>query len=178
MTTADSSAGGGGRDVGAGGGEAPDVTDAMIKEVLIAEKKITLFIRAHLYLEHFLDKAIDRHMPLQVHLLDVPYFSTDLKLRILHGVGFLSDVLYYNAKQMNEIRNKFAHNLNPNEDRIRAKIRNMMVPWKPKNVVDAMDMFEVYKNVAITTVLAVKNALEQDRNTDFYPDVTIPDSAK
>lgn len=155
-----------------------DLTDDMIKEVLTAEKRITLFIRAHLYLEHFLDRAIDRHLPRQVHLLDVPYFSTDLKLRILHGAGFLSDVLYHNARQMNEIRNKFAHNLNPNEDRIRAKIRNMLVPWKPRGVVEAMDMFEVYKNVSITTVLAVKNALEQGRNTDFYADVVIPDSAK
>ncbi len=155
-----------------------DLTDEIIKEVLTAEKKVTLFIRAHLYLEHFLDLAIERYFPRQVHLLDVPYFSTDLKLRVLHGTGFLSDVLYYNARIMNEIRNKFAHKLNPNEDRIRAKIQNMLVPWKPAEVVEAMDGFEIYKNVSITTVLNVKNALEQDRNADFYVDISIPDSAK
>jgi len=159
-------------------GDIQNLTDGMIKEVLTAEKEVTLFIRAHLYLEHFLDLAIDGYFPKQVHLLDVPYFSTDLKLRVLHGIGFLSDVLYHNARIMNEIRNKFAHKLNPNEDRIRAKIQNMMVPWKPKEVVEAMDGFEIYKNVSITTVLNVKNALEQNRNADFYPDVTIPDSSK
>ena len=89
------------------------LTDDMINEVLVAEKEITLFIRSHLYLEHFLDLAIERYFPKQEHLLDVPYFSTDLKLRVLHGIGFLSDVLYHNARLMNEIRNKFAHRLNP-----------------------------------------------------------------
>ena len=158
--------------------ETQNLTDEMIKEVLIAEKQLTMFIRAHLYLEHFLDLAIDRYFPKQVHLLDVPYFSTELKLRILHGNGFLSDVLYLNGKLMNEIRNKFAHNLNPNQDSIKAKIYKMKVPWKPKDIVDVMDRFEIYKNVAITTILGVKNALEQDRNTNFYVDVTISDSEK
>lgn len=155
-----------------------NLADSVIKDILHTEKKITLFIRAHLYLEHFLDVAVEQHFPKQKHLLDVPYFSTDLKLRMLHGIGFLSDVLYYNAKLMNEIRNKFAHKLNPNEDRIQAKIKNMLIPWKPKHVVDTMDTFEIYKNVAITTILCVKNALSENKNADFYPNVTIPDSQK
>lgn len=155
-----------------------DLTDDMIKEILHTEKRITLFIRAHLYLEHFLDLAVERHVPDQRHLLDVPYFSTDLKIRILHGLGFLSDVMYHNARMMNDIRNKFAHRLNPNEDRIRSKIQNMLVPWKPAHVLGSMDEFEIYKNVSITTILCVKNSLEAGKNTDFYPDIKIPDSQK
>lgn len=155
-----------------------NLTDDMIKEVLNAEKKVTLFVRAQLYLEHFLDLAIQKHYPKQVHLLDVPYFSTDLKLRLLHGSGFLTDVLYYNACLVNEVRNKFAHNLNPNEKSIQSKIQNMMMPWRPKQLVDAMDSFEIYKSVSIITVIEIKNALEQNRNTDFYPNITISDSKK
>ena len=158
--------------------EIADLTDDMIKEVLIAEKELTLFIRAHLYLEHFLDLAIDKFFPLQKHLLDVPYFSTDLKLRILHGNGFLSDVIYLNGKMMNEIRNRFAHDLNPNEDSIKAKIDKMLVPWQSKNIVKNMDRFEKYKTVSITTITCVKNSLEHDQNTEFYPQTTIPDSEK
>ncbi|NIM26270.1 MAG: hypothetical protein GTN97_04515 [Nitrosopumilaceae archaeon] len=158
--------------------EIVDLTDEMIKRVLTAEKELNLFITAHLYLEHFLDLAVDKHFPLQEHLLDVPYFSTDLKLRILHGNGFLTDILYLNGKMMNEIRNKFAHNLNPNQQSIGAKIEKMMLPWHSTEIVKGMDKFEKYKNVAVVTITNVKNALEEDRNTNFYPDVKIPESEK
>lgn len=158
--------------------EFEDLTDDMIKEVLTAEKKLTLFIRAHLYLEHYLDLAIEQHFPYQVHLLDVPYFSTELKLRILHGCGFLTDVLYLNGRMMNEIRNKFAHNLNPNQDRIQSKIDKMLVPWYPKEVTEKMDRFEKYKTVAINTIIALKNAVESKKNTVFFPEVTISESEK
>jgi hypothetical protein len=158
--------------------EIADLTDDMIKQVLGTEKELNLFITAHLYLEHFLDLAIDKQFPLQEHLLDVPYFSTDLKLRILHGNGFLTDVLYMNSKMMNEIRNKFAHNLNPNQGSIKAKIEKMILPWHPKKIIDGMDKFEKYKNVAVVTITNVKNALEEDRNTEFYSEVKITDSEK
>lgn len=152
--------------------------DDMIKEILTSEKEITLFVRAHLYLEHYLDAAIEEKFPRQVHLLDVPYFSTELKLRVLHGSGFLSDVLYYNGLKMNRIRNKFAHRLEPSEDGIKAAIDGMLVPWKTDEAIAAMDRFEIYKNVAITTVLAIKNALEEGRDADFHPGTSIPDSQK
>jgi len=158
--------------------EIADLTDDMIKQVLIAEKELNLFITAHLYLEHFLDLAIDEKFPRQEHLLDVPYFSTDLKLRILHGNGFLSDVLYMNGKMMNEIRNKFAHNLNPNQQSIAAKIEKMTLPWQPQLIVNSMDKFEKYKSVAVVTITNVKNALEENRNTEFYSEVKISDSEK
>ena len=158
--------------------EIADLTDDMIKQVLIAEKELNLFITAHLYLEHFLDLAIDEKFPRQEHLLDVPYFSTDLKLRILHGNGFLSDVLYMNGKMMNEIRNKFAHNLNPNQQSIAAKIEKMILPWQPQLIVNSMDKFEKYKNIAVVTITNVKNALEENRNTEFYSEVKISDSEK
>jgi len=158
--------------------EIVDLTDDMIKQVLNAERELNLFITAHLYLEHYLDLAIDEKFPLQKHLLDVPYFSTDLKLRILHGIGFLSDVLYINGKIMNEIRNKFAHNLNPNQDSIKSKIDKMITPWHPQTLVNSMDRFEKYKNVAVVTITNVKNALEEHRNAEFYPEVKIPDSEK
>ena len=152
--------------------------DGMIKEILASEKEITLFVRAHLYLEHYLDAAVERSFPRQVHLLDVPYFSTELKLRVLHGSGFLSDVLYHNGLRMNRIRNKFAHRLEPSEDGIKAAIDGMLLPWKTSEAVGAMDRTEIYKNVAITTVLAIKNALEEGRDADFFPGTSIPDSQK
>lgn len=158
--------------------EIVDLTDDMIKNVLNAEKELNLFITAHLYLEHFLDLAIDRKFPMQDHLLDVPYFSTDLKLRILHGNGFLTDVLYLNGKIMNEIRNKFAHNLNPNQQSIGAKIEKMMMPWHSYEIVNGMDKFEKYKNVAVVTITNVKNALEENRDTQFYPEIKISESEK
>ena len=155
-----------------------DIRDQMIEEILTAENEMMLFVRAHMYLEHYVDLAIEKHLPHQKNFVGISWLSSDFKLRILHGIGFLSDVIYHNALQMGKIRNKFAHKLDPNEDRIKAWIGNMLIPWKPKEVTDAMDRFEIYKNVAITTILQIKNALEQDRNTDFYPDIRIPDSAK
>ena len=154
------------------------VRDQVIKEILGAEKEITLFVRAHLYLEHYLDAAIEEKFPLQKSLLDEHYFPTELKLRLLHGMGFLSDVLYYNGLQMNRIRNKFAHKLEPSEDRIRGYVGNMLLPWKTPELVESMDMFERYKNVAVTTVLAIKNALEEGRDADFYPGTRVSDSKK
>lgn len=154
------------------------LTNRMISDMLNTDSKLDLYIRGHLYLEHFLDRAIDKFYPNQVHLLDVPYFSSELKLRLLHGSGFLTDVAYFNGKMMGEIRNKFAHRLIPNRDSIKAKISNMLTPWIPEQKLSSMDNYERYRSVAIETILAVKNALDNDRNTDLYPDIKIPDSQK
>lgn len=97
-------------------------------------------------------------------------------LRVLHGIGFITDVLYMNGKIINEIRNKFAHNLNPNQDKIKSKIDKMLTPWHPKEVSDSLDRFEKYKTVAINTIIALKNAAEDNENSTFYPEVNIPES--
>ncbi len=155
-----------------------DLTDEMIRDTIMSPDENNVFIRSHLYLEHYLDLAIDKYFPKQEHLLDVPYFSTDLKLRVLHGIGFLTDVLYLNGKMMNEIRNKYAHRLNPNEDRIQSKINKMVTPWLNEDEESKFDTLSKYKAVAITTVTVVKLALEHNKTTEFFPDVKIPANEK
>ena len=53
-----------------------------------------------------------------------------------------------------------------------------MLPWHSPQIVKGMDKFEKYKNVAVVTITNVKNALEEDRNTDFYAEVKISESEK
>ncbi|MGI0073181.1 MAG: hypothetical protein ACREA3_05170 [Nitrosotalea sp.] len=147
-----------------------DLTDKMIEEVIKADNQLILFIRGHLYLEHYVNLAIEKKFSNSNELIDDAHFTFNYKIKILHGLGFLDKWLFTYAKAMNEIRNQFAHNLNPADKKIEDKIRSLRIPWIQEKFLSEMNQYARYQIIAVNTVKEIKNALEQNRNALFdYP---------
>ena len=79
---------------------------------------------------------------------------------------------------MNNIRNRFAHDLKPNDESITSKINNMKIPWLTKKSIEQCDTLTIYRMVSWATVSEVKNSLKQNRRDMFYPDETEYDMEK
>ena len=149
--------------------EIEDLTDELIKKQIMEWDDFTLFVRSHLYLEYYVNLAVKKLLR-NGELVKDTSFTTNYKLRMLHGIKFLSNVMYHNCKIMNEIRNQFAHNLNVNDEKINSKIQNLKMPWMHSITIDLMPIHDKYRNVSWTMVAEFKNALIQDRKAMFYPD--------
>lgn len=149
-----------------------DLTDDLLQKQIMEWDEFTLFVRSHLYLEYYLNLSFEKLMPKQKELLNDKNFTTNYKIKILHGIKFLSNVMYHNCSIMNNIRNQFAHTLKPNDLSITDKIKNMKIPWLTNNTIEKMNSSDIYKSVSWTTVREIKNALEQNRMAMFYPDET------
>jgi len=152
--------------------EIKDLTDELIKKQHMEWDEFTLFVRSHLYLEYYLNLAIKNQLRNGEKLLDDAHFTTYYKIEVLYGIKYLSKVVYHNCALMNAIRNRFAHELNPNDDVINDKIKKMEIPWYTNDAIDRTPLIDRYRVVSITMVKEIKNALEQNRKAMFYPDET------
>jgi hypothetical protein len=67
-----------------------------------------LIIRSHLYTEVMLNTVIRNNFKNPEKIID---FSYSQKIKILFALGKLDNQLYADLNQLNQLRNKFAHNL-------------------------------------------------------------------
>ena len=93
----------------------------LIREIEKLKEPTSSIIRTHLYLEYSLNETI-KFVFQDCSILNNNAFSFYLKIQTLKGLGILDNTSYQNAKLINEIRNQFAHNLDPNEEKIKNKI--------------------------------------------------------
>jgi len=158
--------------------EIEDLSDELMKKQIMEWDEFTLFVRTHLYLEYYVNLVIEKLLPKQKELNKDPNFTTNYKLKVLHGTKFLSNVMYHNCAIMNNIRNIFAHNLKTNDESINSKIQNMSIPWVPGDAKQRLSPLDIYRTVSWTMVTEIKNALQQNRTAMFYPDETEYDKDK
>ena len=149
-----------------------DLTDELLEKQIMKWDEFTLFVRSHLYLEYYLNKAIENQLKSGKELLDDIHFTTHFKIEVLYGMKYLSKVVYHNCKLMNTIRNHFAHNLKTNDDYINDKIEKMEIPWYADEAIKHTPLVERYRVVSLTMVTELKNAIQQGRRAMFYPDET------
>lgn len=72
---------------------------------------LALVIKAHLFVESFLDEIIRKKFRNSEKILDNRDFSFYLKLEILRSKNYLDEKIYSDISVLNNLRNKFAHNL-------------------------------------------------------------------
>lgn len=150
-----------------------DWTEELIKKQFMEWSEFEVYVRSHVYLQYYVNKASEKLLAKNTDIHSRNDFTTSLKLQVLHGMKFLSNVMYDNCVIINQIRNKFAHTLNPNDQSIHALIRNMKVPWYADiKQVNEKRPIDVYRMVSIQTIIELKNALTQNRNAMFFPDET------
>ncbi|MEO9320393.1 MAG: hypothetical protein ABI361_06945 [Nitrososphaera sp.] len=123
-----------------------------------------VFIEAGIYLENILDKYLERKFSLPSKAIEDPAFNLELKIRIAEHAGFLVEPYRTNVREIQRIRNRYAHTLEPEE----AAIRNMIdametTPAGSLNEKVEIDIFTKFKIKAVATLVELSNAVEADR---------------
>jgi len=78
------------------------------KLIFSIDDPLHIIIRSHLYTEVMLNAVIRKNFKNPEKIID---FSYSQKIRILSAIGKLDNQLYADLSQLNQLRNKFAHNL-------------------------------------------------------------------
>ncbi len=78
------------------------------KVVFSIDDPLHLVIRSHLYTEVMLNAVIRKNFKNPEKIID---FSYSQKIKILYALGKLDNQLSADLSQLNQLRNKFAHNL-------------------------------------------------------------------
>ncbi len=72
---------------------------------------LSLTLKAHLYIENFLEEILKRKFKSSALLLKNRDFTFSLKLDTLRAKNYLDEKLYKDVRLLNKLRNKFAHDL-------------------------------------------------------------------
>ncbi len=108
--------------------ENKDELSQMFSETIFNSNERDLFIRTALYAEWVIDKWLEEKFNLPSETLDNRFFFYDLKLDILKNAGEVVDPYLHNLKEISQIRNRYAHKLEPEEESIKRMIATMIKP--------------------------------------------------
>jgi len=99
-----------------------DITYDYISRMRYHEDELGLIVKGHLLIEYIINKIIERKCKNpKIILLNRQNYTFSVKLQIVFSMGFLPQSIYRNIRRVNRIRNEFAHNLEPNYDKIDFK---------------------------------------------------------
>jgi len=107
--------------------EGSDIMDKFVEEINNSSKSQRAQIAiCHIYLEHFLMRLIEESHPDSDTLLEQTYLLD--KVKILYAMGIINNKILHDLKIINEIRNHLIHNLDPNQEKIKAKCEQLIFP--------------------------------------------------
>ena len=134
------------------------LSDSDLKKRLESANERDLFIVGHIYIENMIDRVLEKKFTLPSKSIDSTRFTTDLKMDILSESGMIKGNIKKNIGLINSIRTRYAHKLEPNEQRIRNYIRELdYLGTAPKLGGDKK--FEKYRHCVIKTFSALEKIL-------------------
>ena len=96
-----------------------------LRKILETTNERDLFIVCHIYIENTLDRILEKRFNIPSESIDSTRFTTDLKMDILSESGLINGNVKKNIGLINSIRTRYAHKLEPNEQRIGNYIREL-----------------------------------------------------
>ena len=128
-----------------------------LKKILETTNERDLFLVGHMYIENTIDRILEKKFNIPSKSIDSTLFTLNLKMDILIESGVIKGNLKKNVELMSRIRNRYAHKLAPNEQRIGNYIRELNylgVATKSSN-----KKFEKYRICVIRTFTALEKML-------------------
>ena len=128
-----------------------------LKKILETTNERDLFLVGHMYIENTIDRILEKKFNIPSKSIDSTLFTSNLKMDILTESGMIKGNLKKNVELMSRIRNRYAHKLAPNEQRIGNYIRELNylgVISKGTN-----KKFEKYRVCVIRTFTALEKML-------------------
>ena len=96
-----------------------------LKKILETTNERDLFLVGHMYIENTIDRILEKKFNIPSKSIDSTLFTLNLKMDILIESGLIKGNLKKNVELMSRIRNRYAHKLAPNEQRIGNYIREL-----------------------------------------------------
>ena len=132
-----------------------------LEKILEVDNVHGLFLVGGVCIERMLDKILEKKFGIPFKL-DSPVFMWVQKYLILKESGTLVDEVRGNVKRIDEIRSRYAHRLNPNEQYIRSLINKLVIidaPAGAESRARAGTKFERYRICVISTFSALEKVL-------------------
>ena len=101
------------------------LSDAALSKILETANERDLFIVGHMYIENTIDLILEKKFGVPSKSIDSTLFTLNLKMDILIESGLIKGGVKKNVDLLARIRNRYAHKLEPNEQRIGNYIREL-----------------------------------------------------
>ena len=101
------------------------LSTASLKKILETTNERDLFIVGHMYIENTIDRILEKKFNIPSKSIDSTLFTLNLKMDILTESNLIRGSVKKNVELLARIRNRYAHKLEPNEQRITNYIREL-----------------------------------------------------
>ena len=128
-----------------------------LKKILETTNERDLFLVGHMYIENTIDRILEKKFNIPSKSIDSTLFTLNLKMDILTESGLIKGNLKQNVELMSRIRNRYAHKLAPNEQRIGNYIRELNYLGVASK--STSEKFEKYRICVIRTFTALEKML-------------------
>jgi len=128
-----------------------------LKKILETTNERDLFLVGHMYIENTIDRILEKKFNIPSKSIDSTLFTLNLKMDILTESGLIKGNLKKNVELMSRIRNRYAHKLAPNEQRIGNYIRELNYLGVASK--STSKKFEKYRICVIRTFTALEKML-------------------
>ncbi len=128
-----------------------------LKKILETTNERDLFLVGHMYIENTIDRILEKKFNIPSKSIDSTLFTSNLKMDILTESGLIKGNLKKNVELMSRIRNRYAHKLAPNEQRIGNYIRELNYLGVTSK--GSSKKFEKYRVCVIRTFTALEKML-------------------
>ena len=130
-----------------------------LKKILETANERDLFIVGHVYIENTIDRILEKKFNIPSKSIDNTRFTTALKMDILSESGLIKGNIKKNIGLINSIRTRYAHKLEPNEQRIGNYIRDLNYLGSASKQTSTNKKFEKYRVCVIKTFSALERML-------------------
>jgi len=101
------------------------LSNAALAKILETANERDLFIVGHMYIENTIDRILEKKFNIPSKSIDSTLFTLNLKMDVLTESGLIKGNVKKNVELLARIRNRYAHKLEPNEQRITNYIREL-----------------------------------------------------
>ncbi len=134
-----------------------------LKNILDTTNERDLFLVGHMYVENIIDRILEKKFNVPSKSIDSTYFTSNLKMDILAESGLIKGNIKKNVELLSSIRNRYAHKLEPNEQRIGNYIRELHYFGPAPNISGPNKKFEKYRVCVIRTFSVLEKLLKKSR---------------
>ena len=135
------------------------LSNSDLKKILETANERDLFIVGHIYIENTIDRILEKKFNIHSKSIDSPLFTLNLKMGILTESGLIKGNIKKNIGLINSIRSRYAHKLEPNEQRIGNYIRELNLLGSVSKLTSKNRKFEKYRICVIRTFSALERIL-------------------
>ena len=137
------------------------LSDAALKKILETTNERDLFIVGHMYIENVIDRILEKKFNIPSKSIDSTLFTLNLKMDILTESGLIKGNVKKNVELLARIRNRYAHKLEPNEQRIGNYIRELHYLGSEPKLTGVDRKFKKYRFCVIKTFSVLEKMLRK-----------------